>query len=139
MCTSLAVHPDDCKNGEAPIKNDMNVGKSVTSSATVTVAIPIVDSSVPIALDKGRSSFSTWTICQKHNPNPETSTPWCKLSSQSTLLITEVAFKGSEVQNFIRIFLQLKMSGDSSNVTRATILASLSSLRLDLSHWISPS
>ncbi|TYJ01319.1 hypothetical protein E1A91_A13G145600v1, partial [Gossypium mustelinum] len=65
MCTSLAVHPDDCKNGEAPIKNDMNVGKGVTSSATVTVAIPIVDSSVPIALDKGRSSFSTWTICQK--------------------------------------------------------------------------
>ncbi|MBA0699380.1 hypothetical protein Goari_001022 [Gossypium aridum] len=76
MCTSPTVHPSDCWNGKAPINNDMNVEKGETSSATVTVAVPIVDSScfqlffigicsVPIALDKGRSSFSTWTIGQK--------------------------------------------------------------------------
>ncbi|TYH34899.1 hypothetical protein ES332_D13G157000v1 [Gossypium tomentosum] len=65
MCTSPTMHPGDCRNGKAPINNDMNVEKGETSSATVTVAVPIVDSSVPIALDKGRSSFSTWTIGQK--------------------------------------------------------------------------
>ncbi|PPD82879.1 hypothetical protein GOBAR_DD20187 [Gossypium barbadense] len=54
-------------------------------------------------------------------------------------LMTEVAFKGSEVQNFIEKVLQLDMSGDPSTVTGATILASLSSLRPDLSHWKSPS
>ncbi|MFQ6619928.1 hypothetical protein Gotur_000778 [Gossypium turneri] len=89
MCTSPAMHPDDCRNGKAPINNDMNIEKGETSSATVTVAVPIVDS--------------------------------------------------SEVQNFIEKVLQLEMSGDPSTVTGATILASLSSLRPDLSHWKSPS
>ncbi|MBA0602840.1 hypothetical protein Gorai_003006, partial [Gossypium raimondii] len=43
MCTSPTVHPGDCRNGKAPINNDMNVEKGETSSATVTVAVPIVD------------------------------------------------------------------------------------------------
>ncbi|KHG29350.1 Protein SAP1 [Gossypium arboreum] len=78
MCTSPAVHPDDCGYGEAPIDDDVNAGKGEASSAAVAVAVPIAD-------DKGRSSFSTWTIGQKQNPNPETSTPWCRLLSQSAL------------------------------------------------------
>ncbi|MBA0632457.1 hypothetical protein Godav_001187 [Gossypium davidsonii] len=89
MCTSPTVHLSDCRNGKAPINNDMNVEKGETSSATVTVAVPIVDS--------------------------------------------------SEVQNFIEKVLQLDTSGDPSTVTGDTILASLSSLRPDLSHWKSPS
>lgn len=224
MCTSPAVHPDDCGYGEAPIDDDVNAGKGEASSAAVAVAVPIAD-------DKGRSSFSTWTIGQKQNPNPETSTPWCRLLSQSALnpnvpictsnftiglskhcnfqlknqtisatlckikhakqegsgvailestgskgsvqingtvvkkntscvlnsgdevvfsllgnhayifqqLMTEVAVKGSEVQNSIGKFLQLERSGDLSAVTEATILASLSSGRPDLSNWKFPS
>ncbi|MBA0816408.1 hypothetical protein Gohar_001074, partial [Gossypium harknessii] len=43
MCTSPAMHPDDCRNEKAPINNDMNVEKGETSSAIVTVVVPIVD------------------------------------------------------------------------------------------------
>ena len=46
----------------------------------------------------------------------------------------------AEVQNTVGKFLQLeRRSGDPSAVTGATILASLSSLRPDLSRWKSPS
>lgn len=38
---------------------------------------------VPIMLDTGRGSFSKWSIPHKQNPNFETSTPWCRLLSQS--------------------------------------------------------
>ncbi|XWS47818.1 hypothetical protein CRYUN_Cryun13aG0017900 [Craigia yunnanensis] len=233
MCTPSAVDPGDCGNGEAPIAGDhVNAEKDETSWAAVAVAAPIDDDSAPIVLDKARSSFSTWSICQKQNPNSETSTPWCRLLSQSAQnpnvaictsdftigsnrrctvqlkdqavsamlckikhtqreggavamlestgskgsvqvngtvvkkntncvlnsgdevvfgllgnhayifqqLMTEVAVKGAEVQNTGGNFLQLeRRSGDSSAVTGATILASLSSLRPDLSHWKSPS
>ncbi|XVF11543.1 hypothetical protein REPUB_Repub08aG0037000 [Reevesia pubescens] len=55
-------------------------------------------------------------------------------------LLTEVAVKGAEVQNTVGKFLQLeRRSGDPSAVTGATILASLSSLRPDLSRRKSPS
>ncbi|KAA3460589.1 ATPase family AAA domain-containing protein 1-A isoform 1 [Gossypium australe] len=54
-------------------------------------------------------------------------------------LMTEVAVKGSEVQNSIGKFLQLERSGDLSAVTDTTILASLSSMRPDLSNRKSPS
>ncbi|XP_039017189.1 uncharacterized protein LOC120148067 isoform X2 [Hibiscus syriacus] len=54
-------------------------------------------------------------------------------------LMTEVAVKGSDGQNIIGKFLHFKRrSGDPSAVTGATILASLSSLRPDLSRWKSP-
>ncbi|EOY22455.1 ATPase family AAA domain-containing protein 1-A isoform 1 [Theobroma cacao] len=233
MCTSPAVDPGDCGNGDAPIAGDgLNLGKGETSSAVVPVTAPIADGSAPIVLDKGRSSFSTWSICQKQNPNFETSTPWCRLLSQFAQnpnvpictsnftigsskhcnfqlkdqaisamlckikhtqqegsavamlestgskgsvqvngtvvkkntscalnsgdevvfgsmgnhayifqqLMTEVAVKGAEVQNTVGKFLQLeRRSGDTSAVTGATILASLSSLRPDLSRWKSPS
>ncbi|KAK8659022.1 hypothetical protein V6N13_029237 [Hibiscus sabdariffa] len=233
ICTPPPMHPGDCGNGEAPIsEDDANAGKGETSPAAVDAAAPIADGFAPVALDKGRSSFSTWTIGQKQNLNPETSTPWCRLLSQSGLnrnvsictsnftigsskhcnfqlkdqtvsailckikhtkhegngvailestgskgsvqvngiavkkntscvmnsgdevvfgllgnhayifqqLMTEVAVKGSEVQNSIGKFLQHeRRSGDPSAVTGATILASLSSLRPDLSHWKSPS
>ncbi|XWS51392.1 hypothetical protein CRYUN_Cryun12cG0172700 [Craigia yunnanensis] len=227
MCTPPALDPGDCRNGEAPIAGD-----GVTSSAAVAVASPIADGSAPIVLDKGRSSFSTWSICQKQNPNSETSTPWCRLLSQSAQnpnvsictsnftigsgkhcnfplkdqpisamlckikhtqreggavamldstgskglvqvngtvvkknttcvlnsgdevvfgllgnhayifqqLMNEVPVKGAEVQNTVGKFLQLeRRSGDPSAVTGATILASLSSLRPDLSRRKSPS
>ncbi|XP_022738968.1 uncharacterized protein LOC111291460 isoform X2 [Durio zibethinus] len=233
MCAPPAVDTGYCGNGEAPIAgNCVDAGKGEKSSAAVAVAAPIADGSAPIVLDKGRSSFSTWSICQKHNPNFETSTPWCRLLSQSAQnpnvpictsnftigsskhcnfqlkdqtistmlckikhtqregsavamlesigskgsvqvngivvkkntncvlnsgdevvfgllgnhayifqqLMTEVAVKGAEVQNTVGKFLQLeRRSGDPSAVTGATILASLSSLRPDLSRWKSPS
>ncbi|MBA0821210.1 hypothetical protein Goarm_018081 [Gossypium armourianum] len=177
MCTPPAVDPGYCGNGESPIAGDdvNNAGKGETSSAAVAVVAPIADGSAPVLLDKGRSSFTTWSISQKQNPNFDTSTPWCRLLSQSaqhegsaaamlestgskgsvqvngTVLKKnnscvlksgdEVVFvKGAEVQNTIGKFLQLeRRSGDSSAVTgAATILASLSSLRPDLSRWKSP-
>ncbi|XVF08717.1 hypothetical protein REPUB_Repub07fG0027500 [Reevesia pubescens] len=233
MCTPPDVDRGDCGNGEVPIAGDGgNTGKDETSSAAVDVATPIADDSTPTVLDKGRSSFSTWSICQKQNPNFDTSTPWCRLLSQSAQnpnipictsnftigsskqcsfqlkdqtisvvlckikhtqregsgvamlestgskgsvqvngtvvkkntncvlnsgdevvfgllgnhayifqqLMTEVAVNGTEVHNTVGKFLQLeRRSGDPSAVTGATILASLSSLRPDLSRWKSPS
>ncbi|KAK5845114.1 hypothetical protein PVK06_001268 [Gossypium arboreum] len=95
MCTSLTMHSSNCRNKDALINDNVNVKKADTSSTTVTVAIPIADT--PIALDKGMSSFFTWTIGQKQNPNPETSAPWCKLLSQSTLgRVAKEAGKGKE-------------------------------------------
>ncbi|KAG4137182.1 hypothetical protein ERO13_D07G056000v2 [Gossypium hirsutum] len=234
MCTPPAVDPGYCGNGETPIAGDdvNNAGKGETSSAAVAVVAPIADGSAPVLLDKGRSSFTTWSISQKQNPNFDTSTPWGRLLSQSAQnpnvsictsnftigsskncdfqlkdqtisavlckikhtqhegsaaamlestgskgsvqvngtvlkksnscvlksgdevvfgllgnhayifqqLMTDVAVKGAEVQNTIGKFLQLeRRSGDSSAVTgAATILASLSSLRPDLSRWKSP-
>ncbi|XVF54672.1 hypothetical protein PTKIN_Ptkin05aG0199800 [Pterospermum kingtungense] len=231
MCTPPPVDPGDCGNGETPIAGDgVNAGKGETSSAAVAVASTIADGSVsvPIMLDKGRGSFSTWSVYQKQNPNFDTSTPWCRLLSQSAQnptvpictstftigsskqcnfqikdqtistmlcrikhtkreggavamlestgskgsvqvngtvvkknttrvlnsgdevvfgllgnhayifqqLMNEVAVKGAEVQNNVGKFLQLeRRSGDPSAVTGATILASLSSLRSDLSRW----
>ncbi|TYH61570.1 hypothetical protein ES332_D07G061700v1 [Gossypium tomentosum] len=234
MCTPPAVDPGYCGNGETPIAGDdvNNAGKGETSSAAVAVVAPIADGSAPVLLDKGRSSFTTWSISQKQNPNFDTSTPWGRLLSQTAQnpnvsictsnftigsskncdfqlkdqtisavlckikhtqhegsaaamlestgskgsvqvngtvlkksnscvlksgdevvfgllgnqayifqqLMTDVAVKGAEVQNTIGKFLQLeRRSGDSSAVTgAATILASLSSLRPDLSRWKSP-
>ncbi|XP_039687395.1 uncharacterized protein [Medicago truncatula] len=53
---------------------------------------------------------------------------------------TEVAVKGAEVQSGIGKFMQLeRRSGDPSAVAGASILASLSNLRQDLTRWKSPS
>ncbi|TYJ49100.1 hypothetical protein E1A91_A01G111300v1, partial [Gossypium mustelinum] len=65
MCTSPTMHSSNCRNKDALINDNVNVRKADTSSTTVTVAIPIADSSAPIALNKGMSSFFTWTIGQK--------------------------------------------------------------------------
>ncbi|KAJ0047698.1 hypothetical protein Pint_15685 [Pistacia integerrima] len=54
-------------------------------------------------------------------------------------LLPEVAVKGTEVQSSAGKFLQLeRRTGDPSAVAGASILASLSSLRQDLSRWKSP-
>ncbi|XP_044486985.1 uncharacterized protein LOC123212027 isoform X4 [Mangifera indica] len=54
-------------------------------------------------------------------------------------LLPEVAIKGTEVQSSAGKFLQLeRRTGDASAVAGASILASLSSLRQDLSRWKSP-
>ncbi|KAK2648239.1 hypothetical protein Ddye_015728 [Dipteronia dyeriana] len=51
-------------------------------------------------------------------------------------LMTEVAIKGAEFQSSAGKFLQLeRRTGDASAVAGASILASLSSLRQDLSRW----
>ncbi|KAG8472579.1 hypothetical protein CXB51_034391 [Gossypium anomalum] len=73
MCTSPAMHLGDCRNREDPINNDMNVGKG--DVILTEIGFGCFKVSVPISLDKGRISFSKLTIGQKHNPNPETSTP----------------------------------------------------------------
>ncbi|TKY73632.1 ATPase family AAA domain-containing protein 1-A [Spatholobus suberectus] len=53
---------------------------------------------------------------------------------------TEVAVKGAEVQSGVGKFLQIeRRAGDPSAVAGASILASLSSLRQDLTRWKSPS
>lgn len=53
---------------------------------------------------------------------------------------TEVAVKGAEVQSGVGKFMQLeRRSGDPSAVAGASILASLSNLRQDLTRWKSPS
>ncbi|KAK7265565.1 hypothetical protein RJT34_33186 [Clitoria ternatea] len=55
-------------------------------------------------------------------------------------LNTEVAVKGAEVQSGVGKFLHLeRRSGDPSAVAGASILASLSNLRQDLTRWKSPS
>ncbi|KAJ6748427.1 ATPASE FAMILY AAA DOMAIN-CONTAINING PROTEIN 1-A ISOFORM 1 [Salix purpurea] len=54
-------------------------------------------------------------------------------------LLTEVAVKSAEVHSSLGKLLQLeRRSGDPSAVAGASILASLSSLRPDLSRWKSP-
>ena len=53
--------------------------------------------------------------------------------------MSEVSLKGAEVQTSLGKYLQLeRRSGDPSAVAGASILASLSSLRQDLSRWKSP-
>ncbi|XP_022137416.1 uncharacterized protein LOC111008871 isoform X3 [Momordica charantia] len=55
-------------------------------------------------------------------------------------LMNEVSVKGLEVQSGVGKFLQLgKRTGDPSAVAGASILASLSSLRQDISRWKPPS
>ncbi|XP_054805925.1 uncharacterized protein LOC129308665 isoform X3 [Prosopis cineraria] len=55
-------------------------------------------------------------------------------------LNTDVAVKGAEIQGGVGKFLQLeRRTGDPSAVAGASILASLSSFRQDLSRWKSPS
>ncbi|RDX67524.1 hypothetical protein CR513_53590 [Mucuna pruriens] len=55
-------------------------------------------------------------------------------------LNTEVAVKGAEVQSGVGKFLQLeRRSGDPSAVAGASILASLSNIRQDLTRWKHPS
>ncbi|CAI0548155.1 unnamed protein product [Linum tenue] len=231
LCPPLAPDPAECGTADGAVAGggvgeDVSPGKGEAGPA-VAVVPPIADGSTPIALDKPRSSFSSW-ICQKQNPNFETLTPWCKLLSQSAQnpniiicpasftigssrhcsfvlkdqpisqvlckikqtqregstvavlestgskgsvqvngsivkknssrvlssgdevvfgllgnhayifqqLLTEVALKGMEVHNSLGKFLQLeRRSGDPSAVAGASILASLSSLRQDLSRW----
>ncbi|KAJ8771547.1 hypothetical protein K2173_026724 [Erythroxylum novogranatense] len=53
-------------------------------------------------------------------------------------LMTDVTVKGAEVQSTLGKFMQLDRRGDPSAVAGASILASLSSLRQDLSRWKSP-
>ncbi|KAA3480806.1 ATPase family AAA domain-containing protein 1-A isoform 2 [Gossypium australe] len=143
MRTSPAMHLSDCRKGEAPINDDVNVEKGETSSAAVIVAVLIPDnlqegSGVAILESNGsKGSVQINGIMVKKNIS-------CVLNSSDEVvfgslgnhayLMTEVVVKGPEVQNSIGMFLQLERSGDPSVVTEATILASLSSLRPDLSH-----
>lgn len=42
----------------------------------------VYEGSTPV-VEKPRSAFSSWSFYQKQSPSFETSTPWCKLLSQS--------------------------------------------------------
>ncbi|KAK5772853.1 hypothetical protein PVK06_049152 [Gossypium arboreum] len=44
MCTSPIVHTDKYRNKEATINDDVTVKKGETSSAVVTMSVPIADS-----------------------------------------------------------------------------------------------
>ncbi|KAH1122239.1 hypothetical protein J1N35_005399 [Gossypium stocksii] len=44
MCTSPAMHPNNYRNNEAPIKDDVNARKGETSSTAVVVGVPIANS-----------------------------------------------------------------------------------------------
>ncbi|RDX60182.1 hypothetical protein CR513_61700, partial [Mucuna pruriens] len=62
------------------------------------------------------------------------------LGNHSYQVNTEVAVKGAEVQSGVGKLLQIeRRAGDPSAVAGASILASLSSLRQDLTRWKSPS
>ncbi|CAN1802325.1 Outer mitochondrial transmembrane helix translocase [Linum perenne] len=235
LCPPVAPDPAEC--GPADDSASVQAAKGEPGPALPVVA-PIADGfqfgivgSTPMVLDKPRSSLSAWGLYQKQNPNFETSTPWCKLLSQSgqnpniiicptsftigssrhsnfvlkdhpmsqvlckinqtqhgggtvavlestgnkgtvhvngsnikknsvrvlnsgdevvfgssgnhayifQRLLTGVTLKGMEVHNSLGKFLQLeRRSGDPSAVAGASILASLSSLRHDLSRWKSP-
>ncbi|KAF7838180.1 ATPase family AAA domain-containing protein 1-A isoform A [Senna tora] len=231
-----AADPGEC---DAQIAGE-GAGDGVSSgkgdaAAAVPVAPPIADGSSPtLMVNKPRGSLSSWSIYQKETPSFESSTPWCRLLSQSaqnpnvpicnsnftigssrnctfplkdqtvsgilcrikhtqregytdtvallestgskgTVLVngipvkkntncvlnsgdevafgllgnhsyifqqlnTEVAVKGAEVQSGVGKFLQLeRRTGDPSAVAGASILASLSSLRQDISRLKSPS
>lgn len=230
VCTPAAPDPGECGTGDTPIAGEGVSGGKTEATPAVSVTAPIAEGSTPGVMEKPRSSFSSWSLYQKQNPTFETSTPWCRLLSQSgqnsnvpicasiftvgssrqcnfplkdqaisavlckikhvqsegsavamvesigskglqvngkflkkntscelrsgdevvfgslgnhayifQQLLNEVAVKGAEVQSGPGKFLQLeRRSGDPSAVAGASILASLSSLRSDLSRWKSP-
>ncbi|KAK6924689.1 ATPase, AAA-type, core, partial [Dillenia turbinata] len=87
--TTAAVDPVECGGGDPPIAASTSAAPAATDVATaetlaVPLATPISEGTTPTVLDKPRSSFSSWSLCQKQNPSFETSTPWCKLLSQYT-------------------------------------------------------
>ncbi|XP_065873285.1 uncharacterized protein [Euphorbia lathyris] len=230
FCSPAAADPAECGPGDAPISGEG--GGEIVSSGKAEAA-PAVAVVTPIAeVDKPRSPFSSWSLYHKPSQtNFETSTPWCKLLSQSAQnpnvdictscftvgssrhcnfplkdqsisgvlckirhtqregsatavlestgskgsvqingevvkkntgralhsgdevvfgmlgnqayifqqLMTEVAVKGAEVQTSLGKLLQFeRRSGDPSAVAGASILASLSSMRQDISRYKSP-
>uniref|UniRef100_A0A2P2LWR9 Uncharacterized protein LOC8266316 isoform X2 n=1 Tax=Rhizophora mucronata TaxID=61149 RepID=A0A2P2LWR9_RHIMU len=235
FCSPAALDPAERGPGDATIPGgsggeDRSSGKDEAAPA-VAVVVPNADGSAPTAMEKPKSSLSSWSIYQKQNTSLESSAPWCKLLSQCGLnpnvvvsasnftigssrhcsfalkdqtistvlckikptqcegravavlestgskglvqvngtvikknsshvlnsgdevifgalgnhayifqqLMNEVAVKGAEAPSSLGKFLQLeRRSGDPSAVAGASILASLSSLRQDLSRWKSP-
>lgn len=55
----------------------------------------VFEGSSPVVLDKPRSSFSAWNLYQKQSL---TSPPWCKLLSQSALVICAHLYYITEVE-----------------------------------------
>ncbi|XP_021690124.1 uncharacterized protein LOC110671835 isoform X2 [Hevea brasiliensis] len=87
FCPPSAADLAECEPGDAQIAGDAT-GEAVSSAKgeaapAVTVVTPIAEGSTPLVVDKARSSFSSWNLYQKQNSTFETSTPWCKLLSQS--------------------------------------------------------
>ncbi|KAF2311468.1 hypothetical protein GH714_024074 [Hevea brasiliensis] len=86
FCPPAAANPAECGTGDVPIAGDA-AGEAVSSgkgevAPAVAVVTPIAEGSTPLVVDKPRSSFSSWSL-YKQNTAFETSTPWCKLLSES--------------------------------------------------------
>ncbi|XP_057972333.1 uncharacterized protein LOC131160549 isoform X2 [Malania oleifera] len=86
---SPAADPADCGPVDPAVPgcgagDAVNSGKGEAAPA-VAVSTPIAEGIPPIVVEKPKSSFSSWSFCQKQNPNFETVMPWCKLLSQSAM------------------------------------------------------
>ncbi|EXC04127.1 ATPase family AAA domain-containing protein 1-A [Morus notabilis] len=219
--TPPPADPGECGSGDAPIAGDgASSAKTEAASQAVAVSTPIAEGTSPLA-DKPRSSLSFGFYAK--SSGFETSTPWCRLLSQSSQnpnivistsnftvgsnrncsftlkeqsisgvlckikrtqregsavavlestgskgsvqvngttvkktsncvlssgdeifqqLMSEVTVKGTEGQSGVgpvgKYLHVERRTGDPSAVAGASILASLSSLRQDLSRWKSP-
>ncbi|KAI3435285.1 AAA domain-containing protein [Psidium guajava] len=85
LCSPAAVtEPAECADGDAVVAGDdcVSAAKGEVAPA-VAVAAPIHEGTSPLAVDKHRSSLTPWNLYQKQSPSFESSTPWCRLLSQS--------------------------------------------------------
>ncbi|KAF8010521.1 hypothetical protein BT93_J1221 [Corymbia citriodora subsp. variegata] len=85
LCSPAAVtDPAECADGDAAVAGEdcVSAAKGEVTPA-VAVAAPIPEGTSPLAVDKHRSSFTSWNLYQKQSPTFESSTPWCRLLSQS--------------------------------------------------------
>ncbi|KAL6280916.1 hypothetical protein ACE6H2_017797 [Prunus campanulata] len=85
LCTppTAAADPGECGLADVPAAGDgVSSGKTDAATQAVSVTPPIAEGSTPV-VEKPRSAFSSWSFYQKQSPSFETSTPWCKLLSQS--------------------------------------------------------
>ncbi|XP_021821405.1 uncharacterized protein LOC110762964 isoform X3 [Prunus avium] len=85
LCTppTAAADPGECGLADVPAAGDgVTSGKTDAATQAVSVTPPIAEGSTPV-VEKPRSAFSSWSFYQKQSPSFETSTPWCKLLSQS--------------------------------------------------------
>ncbi|PQQ17372.1 uncharacterized protein Pyn_06704 [Prunus yedoensis var. nudiflora] len=85
LCTppTAAADPGECGLADVPAAGDgVTSGKTDAATQAVSVTPLIAEGSTPV-VEKPRSAFSSWSFYQKQSPSFETSTPWCKLLSQS--------------------------------------------------------
>ncbi|KAL0415684.1 UNVERIFIED_CONTAM: hypothetical protein Slati_3400300 [Sesamum latifolium] len=171
---SPAENPKEISSNDPP---ELPATTGSAAAASISIATPAVaEGTAPAAVDKPRSSFTSW----KQHQGFETNAPWCRLLTESpqnptisvhttnflvgsskhaNLLIRDhsisailcsirltqifqqlpyeriISTSATDVQtNIGKLINAERRKGDASAVTGASILASLSSPRVDLSH-----